>query len=87
MARVFTSRSVVSPSVLADLASLIAAGGLVAVPTESSYALCTSPFNREGVERLYRVKGRAETKPILVLIGRQDQLPPLVTTIPAAAAF
>ncbi len=85
MARVLTCRSPLSATVLADLAALIGSGGLFAAPTESSYALCVSPFDARAVDRLCAAKGRPETKPILVLIGQRDQLKSLAAFVPPAA--
>lgn len=50
-------------------------GGIVAIPTETYYGLGVDPFNDAAVERLARVKGRSDGKPILVLIGSLEQLP------------
>ena len=85
MARVLMCRPTVSATVVADLAALIRSGGLLAAPTESSYALCVSPFDAHAVDRLCAVKGRAESKPILVLIGHRDQLKTVAAGVPAAA--
>ncbi len=60
-------------------------GGIVAVPTESSYALAVNPFDPRAVARLLAVKGRDDGKPILVVIGHPDQLSGLVQEVPPPA--
>lgn len=87
MARVLTSLSVPTSSVLAEVGSALRAGGLVAIPTESSYALCVSPFDARAVERLCAIKGRPDGKPILVLISRREQVSHLVQRISPAASY
>jgi len=59
--------------------------GLIALPTESFYGLAVAPFDEQALARLWQVKGRAEGKPILVLIGEGAQLGPFVRSIPPAA--
>ena len=59
--------------------------GLIALPTESFYGLAVAPFNEQALARLWQVKGRSKEKPILVLIGEESQLEPLVRNIPPAA--
>ena len=61
-------------------------GGVLAVPTESFYALAAPALNRLAVERVIAMKGRRDGKPILVMIGDRGQLASLVAAIPPAAA-
>jgi len=66
---------------------VVADGGIVAVPTETYYGLAVNPFDQQAVDRLLRIKGRAEGKPILVLIGNPGQLSMLVQEVSRAAAL
>jgi L-threonylcarbamoyladenylate synthase len=45
----------------------IRAGKPVVLPTDTVYGLCTTPYRAEPVERLARLKGRAEAQPIALL--------------------
>ncbi len=73
-------------SVLADqVRRVLGKSGLIALPTESFYALAAAPFDEQALARLWQAKGRSEGKPILVLIGDRPQLEPLVRSIPPAA--
>lgn len=49
-------------------------GGMLAIPTESTYALAVDPCNSVGVAAVYRLKGRSANKPLPVVMGRLDQL-------------
>ena len=72
--------------VLADRVSrVLGASGLIALPTESFYGLAVAPSDEQALARLWRVKGRSEGKPILLLIGDESQLGAFVRRIPPAA--
>jgi L-threonylcarbamoyladenylate synthase len=59
---------------IAPLAALLARGGLLAIPTESSYGLGALPASAGGVEAVYRVKRRERGKPLPVVIAGLEQL-------------
>ena len=63
-------------------AAVIISGGIVAIPTETSYGLAVDPFNTSSLERLFEIKRRPPTKPILVLIDGVDRLSQLVSEVP-----
>ena len=48
-------------------------GGVVALPTESSYGLGVDPRSEAGVEAIYRLKKRERGKPLPVVIANLDQ--------------
>jgi L-threonylcarbamoyladenylate synthase len=67
-----------------DLAARILKGeGLVAFPTESFYGLGANALARRALDRVFRVKGRAESKPLLVLVDSVTMAERLVSDIPA----
>ena len=51
-------------------AALIAAGQLVAVPTETVYGLACSGLDADAVEQVYEVKGRPEVKPLSLMLHK-----------------
>src|SRR5205807_557189 len=61
---------------LAPLQAVLARGGVLAVPTESSYGLGVDPRNRAGVEAVYRIKGREGGKALPVVVADRDQRQP-----------
>lgn len=65
-------------------ASIIRAGGIVAFPTETSYGLAVDPFNTTALDRLFTLKQRPPSKPVLVIVDRLERLIDLVSTVPAA---
>jgi L-threonylcarbamoyladenylate synthase len=56
------------------LRQLLARGGLLAIPTESSYGLGADPRNPDGVEAVYRVKERDRGKPLPVVVADLAQM-------------
>jgi L-threonylcarbamoyladenylate synthase len=56
------------------LRSLVARGGVLAIPTESSYGLGADPRNPVGVEAIYRIKERERGKPLPVVVADLGQL-------------
>jgi L-threonylcarbamoyladenylate synthase len=57
----------VKPEDVATFERCIAVGGVVLFPADTVYGLATEPESREGVERLYRLKGRRPDKPAAVM--------------------
>ena len=56
------------PEVLDAAAAVLKSGGTVAFPTESFYGLGADALSPEAVRRVFRIKGRPESKPLLVLV-------------------
>ncbi len=50
----------------------ISVGGVALFPADTVYALGTDPDSREGVDRLYRLKGRVPDKPSAVMFFQVD---------------
>jgi L-threonylcarbamoyladenylate synthase len=46
-------------SALADAATVVRRGGIVAIPTDTLYGLAADPFSPPAISRLFAVKGRA----------------------------
>lgn len=55
-------------------ADVLRAGGLVAFPTETVYGLGCDASSEHAVERLFRVKGRPSTHPVIVHLPDASQL-------------
>ncbi len=55
------------------LRDAVAVGRIVAIPTESTYALAVDPRSEKGVERIYRLKRRQAGKPLPVVVSSRRQ--------------
>jgi len=72
--------------VIRQAAAILAAGGLVAFPTETVYGLGADAFNAKAVERIFDVKGRPADNPIIVHLADASALGSVVTSVPEVAA-
>lgn len=50
----------------------IAVGGVALFPADTVYGLATEPDSREGIDRLYRLKGRRPDRPAAVMFFDRD---------------
>jgi L-threonylcarbamoyladenylate synthase len=72
-------------TVIAEAASIIRLGQLVAFPTETVYGLGADGLNAVALGRIYTVKGRPADNPLILHVANQDQLPLVATDVPAIA--
>jgi len=70
---------------LNEVAELLKKNKVGAIPTETYYGLACNPFSEEAIRRLFYLKKRPENKPILLLLGRIEDLSRVVSRIPAKA--
>lgn len=70
---------------VARAARLLHDGGLVAFPTETVYGLGTDAGNAEAVARLYKVKKRPDTHPVIVHLADVEQLHDWAAEVPEGA--
>jgi L-threonylcarbamoyladenylate synthase len=57
----------VTPEDVETFQRCISVGGVAIFPADTVYGLATEPDSREGVDRLYRLKGREPDKPAAVM--------------------
>ena len=74
-----------SPQILEQALACIHAGGVLAIPTDSFYALAVGAFHSVGLKRLQAIKEDRIHKPFPVLVGDPSQLDGLVEDIPEIA--
>lgn len=56
---------------------------VVCVPTETVYGLAASMYSEKAIDKIYALKGRPRTNPLIVHIGRKEDLAPLCIEVPA----
>ncbi len=76
----------VDAAVVEAAVEVLRGGGLVALPTETYYALATDALSEPALERLLEKKGRAAAHTLSVLIDGMAMLETLVAAVPARAA-
>jgi L-threonylcarbamoyladenylate synthase len=74
----------VTPDEVETFERCIAAGGVALFPADTVYGLATEPESREGVERLYRLKGRSPDRPAAVMFFRLEPALEAVPELPHA---
>jgi L-threonylcarbamoyladenylate synthase len=57
-----------APTILGRAAEILKSGGRVAFPTETFYGLAVAALDAGAVRSLFALKGRPESKPVLVLV-------------------
>ncbi|HWD01159.1 MAG TPA: L-threonylcarbamoyladenylate synthase [Amycolatopsis sp.] len=76
---------VVSAGDIQEAAGVLGAGGLVAFPTETVYGLGANAENAAAVMRIFQVKGRPSSHPLIVHIAGAEHLDEWVADVPASA--
>ena len=74
-----------TPEELAKAVEHLRAGSVVAVATETFFALCADARRGSAVDTVFSLKGREETKACALLIPDCDAWAPLVREVPALA--
>jgi L-threonylcarbamoyladenylate synthase len=74
-----------SAAELDHAAAILRAGGLVAFPTETVYGLGANALDAASVARIYEVKGRPATSPLIVHVASIEMAKSLVASWPKIA--
>ncbi len=85
----FTVRSTddVGPNTpaIAECASILQRGGLVAIPTETVYGLAANAFDPAAVKRIFEAKGRPAWDPLIVHLSSLEMVPRVAADFPKMA--
>ncbi|MEN9558015.1 MAG: hypothetical protein RL141_384 [Candidatus Parcubacteria bacterium] len=66
-------------AVIAAAVRVLRRGGVVAIPTETTYGLACDPRNAAAVRKIFRIKGRDDQKPLQLIAGSTAQVAALAT--------
>lgn len=67
------------------VAKVLHNGGIIGYPTETIYGIGCSAYNNNAVQRIYDLKGRDQSKAMILIAADMLQVQELVKTIPVAA--
>ena len=67
--------------VVQETSSVLRGGGVVAIPTDTIYGVASLVSSDEGVERIYKMKGRQRDKPLAICVCEVEQVYRYVTAI------
>jgi L-threonylcarbamoyladenylate synthase len=71
-----------------EAARVLAAGGVIAFPTDTVYGLACDLHNAEAVRRVYEIKGRPAAMPLIAMLAEAGQWPEVAREAsPAALGF
>ncbi|WP_035256136.1 L-threonylcarbamoyladenylate synthase [Desulfatirhabdium butyrativorans] len=73
------------PAAIRLAGRILRSDGIICFPTSGLYGLGAIWDNERAIERIYAIKGRDRSKPILILVPSADEIPALVTEIPDVA--
>lgn len=74
--------------ILTDIAAaveVVRRGGVILYPTDTIWGIGCDAANAEAVERVYRIKRRADSKALICLVGGENMLPFYSDSIPEVA--
>ena len=74
-----------NPADIALVASLLRAGELVAIPTETVYGLAANALDESAVAKIFAAKGRPQDNPLIVHVSDAEQARTLVKAWPFTA--
>lgn len=73
----------IAPGEVETFERCISVGGVALFPADTVYGLATEPDSREGVHRLYRLKGRRPDRPSAVMFFRRELALEALPELPA----
>lgn len=82
--QILSVRSTAQKKVLKEAVRVLKKGGVVAIPTETTYGLVCDPRNAKAVRKIFRIKGRDEGKPLQLIAASRTQVTALAALNPFA---
>lgn len=81
----FSGENELNTNAINRAATLLRAGEVVAVPTETVYGLAANAFDETAVRKIFAAKGRPQDNPLIVHIADFREIFDLVSVVPEAA--
>ncbi len=75
----------VTPEEIEQAARILRSGGLVVFPTETVYGLGANALDSAAVQKIYELKGRPATSPLIVHVANMEQAQELAAIWPQSA--
>jgi L-threonylcarbamoyladenylate synthase len=61
-------------SSISQAVAILKSSGIVAIPTDTLYGLSANAFDSEAIEKIYKIKHRPHTKPMIVLVSNLNDI-------------
>jgi L-threonylcarbamoyladenylate synthase len=68
-------------------AKLLKEGEVISIPTETVYGLAANVYNQTSISKIFDIKQRPTTHPLIVHIGNAEQITDFVQELPSKAAI
>jgi len=75
----------ISESILQQVISSLVEGAVIGYPTETVYGIGCDAYNSTAIEKIYKLKGRNYSLPLIVLVDDKSTVQELTTYIPETA--
>ncbi|QRK08763.1 threonylcarbamoyl-AMP synthase [Archangium violaceum] len=75
----------ITPDILTRAVETLRRGGVIALPTETVYGLAANCEDELAVRRVFAIKGRPATHPLIVHVARAEELPSWARHVPEEA--
>ncbi len=85
MGRIWTWREENAGAFWDEARTVLGRQGILAVPTETFFALAVNPFQAEALIRLFALKDRSQEKPVLLLVNGPEMLNQVAREVPGLA--
>lgn len=79
------NRKSIDKLIIEEAGNVLKSGGLVAFPTETVYGLGADALKAEAAKKIYEAKGRPSDNPLIVHIGKYEDLKKIVKEVPDKA--
>ena len=70
------------PQIIEYAAGFIRRGDIISAPTDTVYGLSADPFNLSAVERVFKVKGRPDSRALPILVSSVEQAVTMARDLP-----
>ncbi len=68
-----------------ELNNILSNGGVIAFVTDTVWGLGCLPDNEQGIDKIYKIKGRDRTKPLILMSNETENLLPYVKNLSKSA--
>ncbi|MCD7879327.1 MAG: threonylcarbamoyl-AMP synthase [Candidatus Gastranaerophilales bacterium] len=72
-------------SYISELNKILKNGGVIAFVTDTVWGIGCLPSSKKGVEKIYEIKGRDKTKPLILMSDKKENLIPYLNNISKSA--
>ncbi len=72
-------------SIVVKLNNTLKNGGVIAFVTDTVWGIGCLPSSKEGVDKIYEIKGRDRSKPLILMSDNTDNLMPYINNLPEKA--